>query len=45
MSKFTNQIKNLWTWFKTRQKMTLLAGAVVGAIFDDPIIALVQALL
>ena len=45
MSKFTEQLKSLWTWFKTRQKMTLLAGAIVGAIADDPIIAIIQALL
>jgi len=45
MSKFTEQLNNLWTWFKTRQKMTLFAGAVVGALVDDPFIALIQALL
>ena len=24
-----------WTWLKARQKTTLLAGAAIGAFFDD----------
>jgi len=30
-----------WDWLKSRQKTTLLAGAVIGALLDDPLIALV----
>jgi len=45
VSAFTNQLNNLWTWFKTRQKLTLAAGAAIGAIVDDPIIAIIQTIL
>jgi len=39
------QLANCWLWLKTRQRMTLLAGGVIGAIVDDPLFAIVSALL
>jgi len=44
MSKFTDQLNSLWTWCKTYPK-ALFVGAVVGAVFDDPLIALIQTIL
>lgn len=38
-------VKAGWNWLKTRQKATLIAGAVMGALFDDAVIGLIQALL
>ncbi len=38
-------LKAALTWLKTRQKATLAAGAVFGAVLDDPLIGLVSALL
>ncbi len=40
-----DQLKIAWEWLKSRQKATLAAGAVIGALLDDPLIALVSAVL
>ena len=38
-------LKIAWNWLKSRQKSTLAAGAVIGAVLDDPLIAIISSLL
>jgi len=39
------QLESAWEWLKSRQKATLAVGAIIGALLDDPLIALVSAVL
>jgi len=39
MDKFKEYLSAAWEWLKSRQKATLLAGAAIGALIDDPVIA------
>lgn len=40
-----DKLDAVWEWLKSRQKATLAAGAVIGALLDDPLIAIVSAVL
>ena len=40
-----SKLESAWGWLKSRQKATLAAGAIIGALLDDPLIAIVSAVL
>ena len=40
-----DKLELAWEWLKSRQKATLATGAIIGALLDDPLIALVSAVL
>ena len=38
-------LQTAWNWLRSRQKATLAAGAVIGAVMDDPLITIISSML